>query len=82
MKLFTRHPASVGETYLQHLHSAFSFAGAMVGAGLACFIHGLLPFLFTTNGRDTVERLHRRMVTHRHRQAPQNAAPAPSRRAA
>jgi hypothetical protein len=67
MRLFTEHPATVGETYLQHMRSAFSFAATMILTGLACFIHGLFPFLFRTNGRDAIELLHRRMVTHRHR---------------
>jgi len=34
--LFTDHPASVNETYLQHMGMAFSFGSRMVIAGLAC----------------------------------------------
>lgn len=66
-RIFKDHPKSVGETYFQHAQSAFGFGTAMVGAGLKCLIHGLLPPLFTTSGSDTVRRLHARMIAHRHR---------------
>jgi hypothetical protein len=68
MSLFTDHPASVGETYAQHLGSASFFGSRMILAGLACMLHGLLPFLFTRTGRNTIEMLHERMVVNRHRQ--------------
>jgi hypothetical protein len=68
MSLFTDHPASVGETYVQHMGSASFFGSRMILAGLACMLHGLLPFLFTTTGRQTIEMLHDRMVVNRHRQ--------------
>jgi hypothetical protein len=66
--LFTDHPASVGETYGQHLHSASSFGIRMILAGFACMLHGFLPFLFVRTGRKTIELLHDRMVVNRHRQ--------------
>jgi hypothetical protein len=69
LALFTDHPASVGETYVQHLGSASGFGGRMILAGLACMLHGLLPFLFVRTGRQTIELLHDRMVVNRHRQA-------------
>ncbi|SEC97022.1 hypothetical protein SAMN05444164_3253 [Bradyrhizobium erythrophlei] len=62
---FTEHPASVGESYVGHLRSAFGFGVAMIGGGAACLVHGVLPFLHTTTGSSTVIRLHDRMVTHR-----------------
>ena len=40
MSLFTDHPASVGETYAQHLGSASFFGSRMILAGLACMLHG------------------------------------------
>lgn len=66
-KIFQEHPESVGETYGQHFQSAFGFGTAMVVGGVKCLIHGVLPPLFTTSGSDVVRVLHRRMVTHRHR---------------
>lgn len=75
---FTKHPESVGETYGEHFASASYFGLRMIGAGVLCLIHGLLPFLFTTNGSRTIIHLHERMVTNRHRQQGQkiNAASA------
>ena len=67
---FTDHPASVGETYGQHMGMAFSFAGRMFLAGLAGLIHGVLPFLFVRTGSETIKDLHHRMVTHRDRRVP------------
>lgn len=64
-RLFTEHPASVNETYLQHLCSAMSFGIRMVVAGIACMIHGLLPAMFVTRGSDTIRVLYDRMITNR-----------------
>ncbi len=67
LALFSDHPASVGESYGQHLGAASSFGGRMILAGIACMLHGLLPFLFVRTGRRTIELLHERMVVTRHR---------------
>ena len=53
-RLFVEHPASVNETYLEHMGVATSFGSRMIVAGVACMIHGLLPFLFLTTGSRTV----------------------------
>lgn len=66
-KPFTDHPSSVGETYWQHMGMAFSFAFAMIGAGFACLLHGIFPFLFVRTGSRTITELHDRMVTNRSR---------------
>jgi hypothetical protein len=73
MKLsFTEHPASVGESYLQHLRQAGRFAIGMIGAGLACLVHAILPFLFIQTGSSMVSGLYGRMVAHRARTVPIN----------
>jgi hypothetical protein len=64
---FTEHPASVNETYGQHLASASYFGCRMVLAGLACLVHGLVPFAFVRTGSETIRHLHDRMITHRRR---------------
>ena len=66
---FTEHPAAVQETYLEHLSSACSFGGRMILGGLACLIHGFLPFLFLSMGSRTIILLHDRMVTNCAKQA-------------
>ncbi len=69
-RLFTEHPASVDETYLEHLGVASSFGARMILAGLACLIHALLPFLFVKTGSLAIAALYERMVAKRRRHAP------------
>lgn len=79
---FTDHPASVGETYLEHMGVAAWFGWRMLGASLACFVHALLPFLFTRTGSRTVTELHDRMVRNRARHAAPVSEAAPAARSA
>ena len=65
IRRFTDHPASVDETYFEHMGTAFGFGGRMLLGGLACFVHGLFPWMCLTRGSDTIRGLHHRMVTHR-----------------
>lgn len=64
-EIFTRHPASVNETYFEHLGTAMSFAATMFVATLVCFVHSLLPFLFVKTGSALITRLHDKMVANR-----------------
>jgi hypothetical protein len=64
-KLFNDHPASVGESYGEHLVHATGFGLRMMIGGLACIVHGLLPFLFVRTGSQQITTLHSRMVTNR-----------------
>ncbi len=62
---FTDHPATVGETYGEHLVHASGFGFAMIRGGLVCLIHAVLPFLFEKSGSRIITALHDRMVTNR-----------------
>ena len=64
-RLFTEHPDSVGETYVEHMGVALSFAGPLLAAGCAALVHAVLPFLFLTTASATVKRLHARMMNRR-----------------
>ena len=64
-RLFNEHPASVGESYWEHLLRASWFAGKMLMGAGACFVHALLPFLFVRTGSETIQQLHTAMVAHR-----------------
>lgn len=75
--LFTDHPASVGESYGEHLLAATGFAVRMMLGGLACLVHGLLPFLFQRTASHCIVELHQRMVARQRR--PQPFAQMPSR---
>jgi hypothetical protein len=48
MNPFTAHPASVGETYVQHCRFALRFGTRMLTGGAAAIVHALFPFLFVT----------------------------------
>lgn len=63
----TEHPAQVGESYFQHLSVAAGFGMRMIVGGLACLVHGILPFLCTTSGSRAISSLHERMVVTRRR---------------
>ena len=65
VRLFTSHPASVGESYSEHLLQAMCFGLRMMGAGIACLIHGVLPFLFVRTGSRTIAQLNDRMIVSR-----------------
>ncbi|HEY0525149.1 MAG TPA: DUF6356 family protein [Stellaceae bacterium] len=71
---FSEHPASVGESYVEHLGTAWSFAWRMLVAGCACVMHGLFPFLFVKTGSLAIRELHDRMVVNRTRAS--NPSPA------
>jgi hypothetical protein len=62
---FTAHPATVGESYGEHLATASSFGGRMILAGIACTLHGLLPFLFVRTGSRAVSELNEELVARR-----------------
>lgn len=67
VKLFTEHPATVGESYGEHLIVASGFGLRMVLGGIACLVHGLLPFLFVRTGSAQISELHQTMVANRRR---------------
>ncbi len=63
MNIFTKHPHSIGESYLQHLVVAFTYGSKMFCGGLACMIHGIFPFLFQKTGSTTVIQLSERFLS-------------------
>jgi Family of unknown function (DUF6356) len=69
-KLFTAHPESLGESYSEHLGTATSFGARMVIAGIACMLHGLLPFLFARTGSRAITDLNEQMIARKSGVAP------------
>jgi hypothetical protein len=63
-KMFTTHPATVGETYFGHMAFAGWFASRLFMAAFAALTHAVLPFLFETTAsriiRELYERTHNR----------------------
>jgi Family of unknown function (DUF6356) len=65
IRAFTEHPASVGESYGEHLGRALCFGTRMIFAGIACLVHGVLPFLFVRTGSQAISELNDRLVVNR-----------------
>lgn len=63
---FSDHPASVGESYFEHFFVAAWFGLRMAGAGIACLVHAIFPFLFVKTGGDCLCALHDEMMERRH----------------
>jgi hypothetical protein len=68
-EVFLAHPRSVGESYAQHLAAALRFAALLGLAAAACFVHALVPALFTRSASRRVAELNTRMVQNRQRLA-------------
>jgi hypothetical protein len=64
-RLFLDHPESLGESYVQHLGHALSYAGAFLVCALACLVHAVVPALCETTASRSVTRLHARMTSRR-----------------
>lgn len=79
-KIFLDHPASVNETYLEHLFQAGRFSLKLLVSGLACFIHAIVPCLFTATAKNTVIHLNDILVNNRHKQTPLRHAAVNSRK--
>jgi len=59
---FLAHPASVNETYFQHMRFAFGFAGTLMLAAGAALVHAVVPALCETTASRIVKRLHARLA--------------------
>lgn len=57
-RLFLAHPRRVGESYAEHCGVAWRFGIALIGAGAAALLHGLVPALCTRTASDAVRWLH------------------------
>ena len=69
VKLFTDHPASVNESYVEHMEMSGTFAFWLLVAALCALVHAVFPFLFEKTGSRIITKLHARMVTNRIRNA-------------
>lgn len=58
LRHFTQHPASAGQSYVEHLGFAVRVGGLLLWAGLAAIIHAVLPFVFQTTASKIIASLH------------------------
>ncbi|RCS23760.1 hypothetical protein DUT91_10775 [Phyllobacterium salinisoli] len=59
-RLFTQHPASVDESYFEHMAFAAGFSVKLFAAAFAAMIHAFLPFLFEKTASGIIRRLYER----------------------
>ena len=58
VRLFRDHPASVNETYFEHMAFAGRFSGKLFLAGSMALVHAFLPFLFERSASGIVRELY------------------------
>jgi len=56
--IFTKHPASVGQTWAQHGRFALSVSWTLTLAALAAVVHAVVPALCKTTASRAVDQLH------------------------
>jgi hypothetical protein len=74
-RLFTEHPRSLGMSWLGHGVGAAKIGVVMIGAGLACIVHAVVPGWFTQTAGRTIMKLHDHMTRRRAGAANPNAWP-------
>ncbi len=60
---FTEHPASVDETYVEHMRVAASFSGELLRAAWCCAVHAVFPWVHCSTASTKVGELHERMTS-------------------
>jgi hypothetical protein len=64
-RLFTHHPQTLGMSWTRHATGAVRIGAAMIGGGVACLVHAVVPGWFTETAGRTVVRLHDHMQSRR-----------------
>lgn len=57
MKLFTDHPRTLNESYIQHFGFSMKICIWMILGGLSCLIHAVFPFIFTKTGSNYINKV-------------------------
>lgn len=60
-KNFLQHPASVDETYFQHMAFATGFSLALFRAAFAALLHAFVPSLCERTASDEIRQMHARL---------------------
>ena len=63
--LFIDHPASVGESYVEHLFASLGTAAKLAAAAGACVVHAVVPALCKNTGSTAIMRLHAGVLAQR-----------------
>ena len=57
--LFTKHPSSVNESYLEHFLQTIRISCKLAKSSIIVLTHGLFPFLFTSKTTKDIESLYK-----------------------
>jgi hypothetical protein len=57
-RLFLDHPRSLGMSWAKHGAGAVVIGATLLGAGVACLVHALVPGWFTQTAGKTVTRIY------------------------
>lgn len=63
--LFTEHPRSLGMSWAGHAAGAVRIGAQLIGAGLACMVHAIVPGWFTGTAGRTVTSMYEHMTQRR-----------------
>ena len=74
-RLFTDHPRSLGMSWAAHGIGAVGIGFRLIGAGLACLVHALVPAWFTQTAGKTVTEMHDEIVRRKSGAANPNSWP-------
>ena len=55
---FTKHPHSIGETYIQHMGHALGFGLTFLILTIVAITHAIFPFAFIHTGSNKIKELH------------------------
>ena len=61
-RLFLAHPRSLGMSWARHGAGAVAIGATLVGAGLACLVHAIVPGWFTQTAGKTVNAMYDHMM--------------------
>lgn len=65
-RIFLAHPATVDETFFQHMRFAGTFSAKLFAAGGAALVHAIIPCLFEKTASKIINDLHARMHNRNH----------------
>ncbi|MFK7881313.1 DUF6356 family protein [Roseobacter sp.] len=65
-RIFLSHPATVDETFFQHMLFALTFAASLFAAAGAALVHAFIPCLFEKTASQIITRLYMRIHNRGH----------------
>ena len=65
LKMFTKHPNSLGLTYYQHMRGSLDYSYLLFKGSIKASIHAIFPFLFETSTSDTVDNIREKLEASR-----------------